>query len=173
MINFGKTEIEQLTNEIWESMLNITLQPEQSEEQASTTCGYRTEDAATVESCVQITGAWKGAVQLDCSDLLARRATAVFLGLTPEEVSREQVRDAVGELANMSAGSIKPLLPGPCHISLPSVVDGKDYELTVRNGRPLLSARFTNQGEQFTVTILEADRRQNSVAPQIRAFETR
>jgi chemotaxis protein CheX len=159
MINFGQQEIEQLTYEIWESMLNINLQPDPAQHPTPGDTRSPFGVGTLVGSCVQITGAWEGAVQLTFSSVLARRAAAAFLGVEPEEVNREQIRDAVGELANMSAGSIKPLLPRPCQISLPSVVDGTDYELTVRNGRRVLRAGFVHEGELLVISITEAEKR--------------
>ena len=55
-----------------------------------------------------ITGAWD-----DCDQRLAELATARFLGVNHDEVAIEQIRDAIGDLANMSAGAVKPLLPPP------------------------------------------------------------
>ena len=111
-----------------------------------------------VGACVQIGGAWEGAVRIDCCAGLAGTAAAAFFGVESSEVSREQVRDAVGELANMSAGSIKPLLARPCHISLPSVVDGDNYELTIRNSKVVLTSLLESNGQPLLVTVLEAER---------------
>ena len=39
-----------------------------------------------------------------------------------DSLGLEEVQDALGEISNMIAGNIKPLLPGASRISLPSVV---------------------------------------------------
>jgi chemotaxis protein CheX len=161
MIEFGQDEMVQLTRQIWESMLNIDLTFDGAPQQY----GERTLQSVPgsrepfVGGCVQITGAWDGGVRVDCSASLAQRAAAAFFGTESGKVSLEQVRDAVGELANMSAGSIKPLLPRPCHIALPSVVDGSNFELTIRNSQVVLSSRFVSQGQTLLVTIFEASPR--------------
>jgi chemotaxis protein CheX len=72
-------------------------------------------------------------------------------------LSLDEVRDTVGELANMVAGSVKALLPQPTHISLPSVADGNDYDLTVRHGRVLLQCPFECEGERLIVSLIERD----------------
>jgi len=107
---------------------------------------------------VQITGAWEGAVRVDCSKPLAQLATSRFLGVNSEEVEMDQVRDAIGELANMSAGSVKPLLPPPCQLSLPTVADGTDYNFTVPHGEVVLKSVFECEGEPMTITILQRRR---------------
>src|SRR5512140_3147139 len=120
-----QSDVCQMTNEIWTGMLQIDLQP---------ASGEKVKGSRAIGACVQITGAWEGAVRVDCSLDLARLATSRFLAVDPSEVAIEQIRDAMGELANMSAGSVKPLLPRPCQLSLPSVADGTDYTLSVPQG---------------------------------------
>ncbi len=104
---------------------------------------------------MQITGAWEGAVRVDCSVELARLATARFLAVEPADVEIDQIRDAMGELANMSAGSVKPLLPKPCQISLPSVADGADYHLSIPQGEELLKTGFTYENQPLLITVLQ------------------
>ncbi|HYD16557.1 MAG TPA: chemotaxis protein CheX [Candidatus Nanoarchaeia archaeon] len=146
-----REDVVQLAEEIWSTMLNISLQP------ASTPfnplAGQR-----LVGACVQIMGAWEGAVRLDCTQDLAVQAACGFMGVPATEVSMEQVRDAVGEVANMTAGSVKVLVPGPCHLSLPSVVDGTDYELSIRNGVPVCVVEFGSGSAQLRVSIVKAER---------------
>ena len=44
-----------------------------------------------------------------------------MFGVDPESISVEQVEDALGELANMTGGNFKSLVPGPSVLSLPRV----------------------------------------------------
>ena len=140
-------DVQRIAQEIWGGMLQIDLNP--LPESATSAGG--------IGACVQITGAWEGAVRVDCSRSLAQLATARFLGLAPEEVAIEQIRDAMGELANMSAGSVKPLLPSPCQLSLPSVADGTDYNFTVPHGMVMLISAFAHDGEGMKITILKRE----------------
>lgn len=68
---------------------------------------------------VELRGAWSGSLSLHCPRDLARRAAAAFYGRSPAEVVDAELRDAVGELANMTGGNLKGLLPGPCVLSTP------------------------------------------------------
>ncbi len=140
-----QSDIKQMTDEIWSGMLQIEVKPQSATGKTRRGIG----------ACVQITGAWEGAVRVDCSLELARLATARFLAVTPSEVKIDQIRDAMGELANMSAGSVKPLLPRPCQLSLPSVADGSDYTLSVPQGEVILESEFEFQGEGLCVTLLQ------------------
>ncbi len=108
-------------------------------------------------ACVQIVGDWMGTVRMDISFGLARKAAASSLGLDPDQVKREQVRDCAGELANITAGSLKELLPFPCGISLPIVADGKDFTFEVQNVHKVLESAFDHNGEKCLITVLEAN----------------
>jgi chemotaxis protein CheX len=141
-----RDDVVRITQEIWGSMLSIDLLPVES------ACH---EDEACVVGCVQIVGAWKGAIRLDLSHALATKAAAALTGIQPAKVTPDEVRDAAGELANITAGSVKVLLPAPSHLSLPVVADGKDYKVRIRGGRRLLQAAFDHSGEGLLVTILE------------------
>jgi chemotaxis protein CheX len=51
---------------------------------------------------------------------------------TDEPTSEECIRDALGEICNMVAGSVKAQLSDVaehCMLSVPTVVSGKDYQL--------------------------------------------
>jgi chemotaxis protein CheX len=155
MIRFGQDEVVQLAQGIWQAMLSLPLRPVGQDQSGLSVVGTAA-SKCDLAACVQITGAWKGAVRIDCSELLAKRTAAVFLGLPAGEVSREEMLDALGEVTNMMAGSIKPLLPRPCQISLPSVVDGADYELNIRKGQLLLASEFESDGDKLKISLVEA-----------------
>ncbi|MBK7972631.1 MAG: chemotaxis protein CheX [Deltaproteobacteria bacterium] len=81
--------------------------------------------------CVVITGAWEGAVTIECPESMAKKAAGIMFGTEPEAASDDEVRDALGELANMIGGNVKALLPSPSQLSLPTVAEGKEFKLTV------------------------------------------
>lgn len=137
-----------MNEQIWASMFGLTLQFRESLDVAIHGTGY-------IGGCVQLVGAWQGAVRVDCNLHLARIAAARLQQREEACLSTEDIRDTVGELANMAAGSAKALLPQPTHISLPSVADGADYDLTVRKGRVLLQCPFDCAGEPLVISLIE------------------
>ena len=143
--NIRNSDMVEITSQIWAGMLQIELTPREP----------LIKQTSGIGACVLITGSWQGAVRVESSLQLARLATAKFLGIDPQEVQIDQIRDAMGELANMEAGSVKPLLPSPCQISLPSVADGTDYTLSVPQGEVVLRTCFEFQGEPLTITVLQ------------------
>lgn len=137
-----------LSEAIWSSMLGIELSPSLDTPPALD-CGMK------VSACVSICGEWEGAVCLDISMDLAREAAAVFLDVAPTEVGAEQILDAAGELANMTAGSLKTILPKPSKVSLPSVATGRDYVLTVSKSSRVLRSHFESPTGTLVISIFE------------------
>ena len=142
-------ELTEITERVWASLVDVPLLPRQPGQPALTP------GARTFTSCVQITGAWEGAVTVHCSEGLAELLTAAMFMVDPGDTSPEEVADALGELANMIGGNVKALLPEPCRISLPAVADGMDYRLSVPGARPVSAVTWTCQGEPLMVRLLE------------------
>jgi chemotaxis protein CheX len=107
---------------------------------------------------VQITGDHEAAVTVQCSERLARSATAGMFGLEVDDVDDEDVSDCVGEVANMTGGNVKSALEGSCQLSLPSVTTGRDYQVTVRGSRVTGRVAFLCDGELLVVSLLQRDR---------------
>ncbi|MEZ4599477.1 MAG: chemotaxis protein CheX [Syntrophotaleaceae bacterium] len=78
---------------------------------------------------VGFAGDLKGTVLLHLPEPVALAITNAFLELDLDEINSE-VKDAIGELANMVAGGIKYLLPEGSQniqLSIPSVISGRKY----------------------------------------------
>jgi chemotaxis protein CheX len=110
-----------------------------------------------ITACVQITGAWFGAFTLQCSYSLAQRIAVAMFDLQSGSVSVRDIRDALAELANIAGGNVKALLPPPCYLSLPVVIDGMEYTLLVPGGKDLSSLDFECDGEPLRVTLLQCN----------------
>jgi chemotaxis protein CheX len=149
-------ELTEITERVWASLVEAPLLPRQPGQPAPGP-GSR-----TFTGCVQITGAWEGAVTVHCSERLARLLTAAMFMVDPDDTSAEEVTDALGELANMVGGNVKALLPEPCRISLPAVADGMDYRLSVPGARPVSAVTWTCNGEPLMVRLLERRTAENA-----------
>lgn len=111
--------ITELTQEIWSAL----LADEGTLMQSDAVEGGRDELAATVK----ISGAWNGLALISCSTVAGRLAAAAMFGMEDEELSSDEVADAVGELVNVVGGNIKGLLPGPTELSLPVVYESATF----------------------------------------------
>jgi chemotaxis protein CheX len=147
-MQFLGEEIRQTTEAVWSSVLGLGID--------STEIGVeppaREDDWVGV---VQIAGEWGGAIVVTCpSELLTRIASGMF-GKTPGELSPDELRDALGETANMVGGNLKALLPGVCFLSLPAVTHGGNWRKHVPYSRLVGIVSGTTDGQPFSVALLE------------------
>ena len=82
-------------------------------------------------SAVHLSGAWNGALLIECDRRQACQFAGRFLSMDPPEAVTDEVRDVLGELANMIGGNIKSAVAAGLSLSMPSVTDGSDYGLRV------------------------------------------
>jgi chemotaxis protein CheX len=104
---------------------------------------------------VHYAGTWTGAVLIECTPPQAFRFTARLMASEPAGRVDEDVRDAMGELANMIAGNLKPVLPHGVHLSMPSLVEGSDYSLWICGGNAVDRLAFHSEAGVFWVTLVE------------------
>jgi chemotaxis protein CheX len=145
-MQFLEEEIRQVAETVWESVLGVSLVRQTLIPPAP---------ARALSGCVHFTGAWEGAVTIECSAEFARQAAATMFGVEPGAASVSDTRDAIGELANMTGGNVKALLPEPCRLSLPTVVDGADVTTRMTGGELVTSVAFECQGSPLVVRLLK------------------
>lgn len=144
----AEQQLREITTDIWSVMLGMAL-----EGRAEPATHVLANKALT--GCVQIIGAWQGAVTIDLPAALARQACATMLNVDERECTADDVQDTVGELVNMAGGNVKALLPGPSQLSLPSVTMGRDFHVTLPRGRIIARATFDCGGQPVQVTVYE------------------
>jgi len=149
-----QNEVCQLTCAIWQSTLGMEVRPIAGP-------SLLKQRACIVTARVPITGAWQGAVLLQCSEELAKRVARAMFGLESEQPTADEVRDALAEIANVTAGNLKSLVCGNCQLSMPQVTE-RALDSPIASEEVVISRQtFDCQGELFMVTILgdEADDR--------------
>jgi chemotaxis protein CheX len=76
---------------------------------------------------------------------------------TPESVD-DDVRDVMGELANMVAGNLKCTFAPGIRLSIPTVTDGSDYNVRICGGRLVCETAFGTEDGPVWVTLLDTER---------------
>ncbi len=138
------------TNAVFETMIGLSPQvgiPRWLKEPAPPT---------DLVGIIGLAGRWTGGLSFHVSRGLAERILAGMLGLgMGEEVSLEEVRDAIGEVTNMIAGQVKSRLPegDGIALSLPSVIAGTDFLLQPPAEPPTLLTPFSFEGIAFYVSV--------------------
>jgi len=147
--HLGERNVVEASNHFWEQMLGMTLETLAPTE----VCAV----AGHIRGSVQLTGAWNGLVEVRLADRLAYEASAGMLMVPLDEVGEADVLDAVKEIANMMAGTIKSSLPRPCAMSLPtSHLEGNAW-FGPSNAEDSLAVSFRHPSGNLLVWILEHD----------------
>jgi chemotaxis protein CheX len=139
-------DVSRIAADVFQTMLSLEIWPDSS---ASDPPGE------VVTAAVYFAGDWKGAVLIECTTGQAFEFTARLFSSAPPTHMNDDVRDALGELANMVAGNLKSVLPGGVGISMPSVVEGKNYSLKICGGNLSTRLRFQSSSGPFAVILVE------------------
>jgi chemotaxis protein CheX len=83
-------------------------------------------DANRLTASVHMEGQWNGALFFECDRWQACQFAGRFLGNEAPGAVDDDVRDVLGELANMIGGNIKFAMGKGLSLSLPSVTDAGD-----------------------------------------------
>jgi chemotaxis protein CheX len=109
-----------------------------------------------ITAMVGFAGAYNGLVSLHAPQQLAFAFTSGMLGMEVTELN-DDVHDALGEIANMIAGSFKQHISrggADIKLSTPSIVSGDDYFVNAGNNLDTLTLRFATDEEWFIVSIV-------------------
>ena len=105
-----------VVEQVWASMLHQPVLP--------WTAPWPTGAPGPLAS-ITVDGDWSGTLRLWCTDTAAASMTRALLKLRPGvEADAEDVEDALGELVNVVAGSLKGALGGTSQLGLPDVAGG-------------------------------------------------
>ncbi len=142
-------KIVEVTREIFDTMVMTEVSPGRELEE------YVSQFKSSLSAMVGFAGYKQGNLALHLPDRVAKGLTSDFLGVEVEEIN-EDVQDAMGELANMLAGSLKPYISNDgekVELSLPSVVYGEEYTLMVVNKADWVIVPFSVSHGDFLVSL--------------------
>lgn len=104
---------------------------------------------------VGLAGTYNGLVSVHLPWPLALSFTSLMLGMEVTEID-DDVNDAMGEIANMVAGSFKQHLSkggSDIQLSTPSVVNGSDYVVSSGSNLENITLKFASDEEWFMVSL--------------------
>lgn len=113
-------------------------------------------EADTITSVVGFGGLLSGACVFSCGQSTALAVAARLTGMDFPEID-DTVKDAIGEVCNMLAGTWKgrvPDLSANCGLSIPAVITGNNYHIHVQAPEFRLDHMYRFDGAAFTVTII-------------------
>lgn len=138
--------------EIFSTMVGIDLLPSQT---SATVRKFK--DCVT--AMVGFAGSYNGMISINTPQKSAMAFASHMLGMEITECD-DDVRDGLGEIANMIGGSFKHHFVSDGHevrLSTPSVISGDEYVMNVGVVPDTLTLMFEFNGEYFMVSVyLEA-----------------
>jgi len=109
---------------------------------------------------VGFAGVYMGLAAIHCSFDFARKIGGSMLSMEPDNLTEEDVRDALGEIANMISGYYKARLAEKLQTSenvfeqsVPTVISGDDYETCAVTDAPRYCILCNFEGEDFFVEL--------------------
>ncbi len=101
---------------------------------------------------VRLSGDRNGMLGISTNQVLLRIIVSRIIGLTPEELEREDLIDGIAELANMIGGSFKTKARIPnMTLSPPVAILGKEYVAEWKTSKPTMVLTF--QAEEGVLQV--------------------
>ena len=114
------------------------------------------EEPETITAVVGFGGLLSGACVFRCGASAALSIAAKLTGMEFAEID-DTVKDAIGEVCNMLAGTWKgriPDLSANCGLSIPAVITGSNYRMHIQAPEFRLHHIYLLEDTSFEVTII-------------------
>ncbi len=109
-----------------------------------------------ISSMLGLGGGIRGMLAVHCPEGVAKGITGGFLGMEVEELD-EDVKDAIGEVANMVAGNLKVFFSDngvDISLAIPTSIIGKSYRTRGLAGATRITVPFTMVDGTFWVELI-------------------
>jgi chemotaxis protein CheX len=138
------TQIGEFVSTLFTTMLSTEIAP--AEIKAFT--------GSTITALVAFGGKWTGVFAMECDQPSALDFARRFLQCDDLEDPNE-VRDALGELANVVAGNLKQILPQGTTLAAPSIVEGTNYTIRICGEHIVGSTGFSTKDSSLIVRLIQ------------------
>lgn len=137
------------TEEIFTTMLMVEL------DTGSPIDGSGGDVESNITSMIGLGKDIKGMLAVHCPATVAKDITGTFLGMDVLELD-DDVKDAIGEITNMVAGSLKIFFQENdinIELAIPTTIVGKSFQTAGMSGAIRVAVPFTMNGETFLVEL--------------------
>ena len=149
MFSIGN-EIISGTKDVFSTMLMLDL--ETSEVFENRKCDIK----SNLTSMIGLGGGIRGLLAIHCSASVAKAITGAFLGMEVEELN-DDVKDAIGEIANMVAGNLKvsyTKLDIDIQLAIPTSIVGESFYVSGVVGSTKIIVPFKMAEDTFWVELM-------------------
>jgi len=142
-VSISADDLGRVVRTIWSTQLGLELEDGDSE---ALNIGLAARDTITV--VVKFSGDFSGALVQRCSQQVSVVAASAAFATSNGDLGSTDVCDVLAELAHVTAGNLKSILPGQPETSFPTTLDA-DKDM----GSLIAEAGFELQGEPLIVRL--------------------
>jgi chemotaxis protein CheX len=109
-----------------------------------------------ISAIMSFTGKVEGEVVVCFEEALARSVVARIMASSIDSLTKDELREGIGEIVNIIAGNAKAVLAGTEYahqMALPTVVLGNGHEISHPGNAPCIVVRFEVAGEPMAVMV--------------------
>ncbi len=106
-------DLTEIARSLFDTMLGLPF-----EDECPTGCS---DSGDQLDAHISVSGCWSAEIHVRAPEELARQIACVMFKLSDGELTDADVRDALGEVANVIGGSVKGIVDCDCDLTLPTV----------------------------------------------------
>jgi len=148
-MHVDEQQILSLSQQLWNDHLGLRVSPLEGPGQEV--------DERTWSSCINISGAWQGALMLECPESIVRHAAVMLFASDGEETTTEDIEDALKELSVMMGKRMRQVLPEATKLSRPSIVNEPDRKVILESLSELTDLHLSCEGRPVRISLLKKD----------------
>jgi len=136
--------------DVFSTMLMVELESEDVVVQE------KVEIKSNITSMIGLGGGLKGLLAVHCPSSVATKITSAFLGMDVEEID-DDVKDAIGEIANMVAGNLKvsyAAIDVNIELAIPTSIVGDSFYVSGIADATRVVVPFSMNNETFWVELM-------------------
>jgi len=144
-MRISAADLQRIVRTVWSTQLGLELETADADGIAAR---LRAGDTAVVK--IHFVGGFTGRLEQRCSPHVSLCAAAAAFAASGTDLGTSDIRDTVAEIAHMTAGNLKSVLPGGCEVAKAGLpVDEED------GGTVVARAGFTFEGEPLVVDVIQ------------------
>jgi len=144
-LHFQVGSAERAVRQLFQSVLDLEIAPTSVDQWGC---------VGPIIGIIHLSGGWDGFVLTGFEPSLAEAVAAHIMAAPDNPLSEDEVRDAVGEIANILAGNLKFLIPTWTQMSIPAVVEGTVSRKMERKVSAIRRLYFTTVHGRFWPTLV-------------------
>lgn len=138
------SDVGQMGSDFFTAMLGMPFDPQPAKE--TNTPG---EDSLTAS--IQVEGSWNATFRVIASKALATQIASTMFDIVPEELTADEIMDALGETVNVIGGNAKGIVNEECNLSLPCI---GQYQ-SCQQGQNWMNLTFDCSGHPLSIHVNE------------------